>query len=49
MREAADQTLIGLRWSRSGWPETSDTVNGTSSAAHTVHTADAVAPSRSAR
>ena len=47
--QAADQTLTGLRCSRSGCPETSDTVNGTSSAAHTVHTADAAVPSRRAR
>ncbi len=48
-RLATDQTLTGLSCSRSGCPETSETVSGTSSAAHTVHTADATVPSRSAR
>ena len=48
-RLATDQMLTGLRCSRSGWPETSETVSGTSSAAHTVQTAEAAVPSRSAR
>src|SRR5438093_10067072 len=45
-RLAADHTLTGFRFSVSGCPETSDTVSGTSSAAHTVHIADAAVPSR---
>src|SRR6185503_15414367 len=48
-RLAADQMLIGLRFSVSGCPETSDTVSGTNSAAHTAQTADAADPRRSAR
>src|SRR5215207_5015744 len=48
-RLAADHTLIGFRVSASGCPETSDTVSGTISAAHTAHTPDAAVPSRNAR
>ena len=46
---AADHTSAGPRWSSNGCPDTSETVSGTSSAAHTVHTADAAEPTRSAR
>ena len=48
-RLAADQMSTGLRWSRSGCPETSETVSGTSIAAQIAHTADAAVPMRSAR
>ena len=48
-RLATDQMSDGLSWSCSGWPVTSETVNGTSSAAHTVQIAEATVPSRSAR
>ena len=46
---ATAHSCTGLRYSCSGWPETSDTVSGTSSAAHTAHTPAAVMPMRSAR
>ena len=48
-RLATDQIDAGLRWSRSGWPDTSETVSGTSSAAHTAHDPAATVPVRSAR
>ena len=48
-RPATDQTAAGSRFRLNGWPETSDTVSGTISAAHTVHIADAPVPRRNAR
>ena len=48
-RLATDQIVTGLRWSRSGWPDTSEMVSGTSSAAHTAHAPEASVPVRSAR
>jgi hypothetical protein len=49
IRLATDQIADGLRRVVSGCPVTSETVSGTKSAAHTVHTPDATVPSRSAR
>ena len=49
IRLATDQIADGSRRLVSGWPVTSETVSGTSSAAHTVQTPDATVPSRSAR
>ena len=48
-RPAARQISNGFRWSRSGFPETSETVNATSNAAQTVQTPDATPANRSAR
>ena len=48
-RFATDQIDAGLRWSRSGWPDTSEMVSGTSSAALTAHAPAASVPVRSAR
>ncbi|CPR10532.1 hypothetical protein BN971_01902 [Mycobacterium bohemicum DSM 44277] len=49
IRPATDQICTGLRWSSRRWPDTSDTVSGTSRAAHTAHAPDATVPSLSAR
>ena len=48
-RLATDQIADGSRREANGWPVTSETVSGTNSAAHTVHTPEATVPSRSAR
>ena len=43
------QISTGLRWSVNRWPETSEMVSGTSSAAQTAHTAAPIPARRTAR
>ncbi len=49
IRLATDQTADGLSLLVSGWPVMSETVSGTSSAAHTAQMPEATVPIRSAR